>query len=46
MGRAIQRFLVDENGKMGYWQIDCLKLHIGSGTKLESVPEHLPRDIY
>ena len=46
MGRAIQRFLVDENGKIGYLQIDCLKLHIGSGTVPESVPEHLPRDIY
>ena len=27
-------------------QIDCLKRHIRSGTVLESIPEHLPRDIY
>ena len=46
MGSAIQRFLVDENGKIEYLQIDCLKRHIGSGTVLESIPEHLPRDIY
>ena len=46
VGRAIQRFLVHENGKIGYLQIDCLKLHTGSGTVLESVPEHLPSDIY
>ena len=46
MGSAIQRFLVDENGKIEYLQIDCLKRHIGSGTVLESIPEHLPCDIY
>ena len=40
MGIAIQRFVVDENGKNG------LKHHIGSGTVLESTPEHLPRNIY
>ena len=45
-GRAIQCFLVDENGKIEYLQIDCLKHHIGSGTVLESIPEHLLRDIY
>ena len=46
VGRAIQRFLVDENGKIEYLQIDWLKRHIGSGTVLESIPEHLPHDIY
>ena len=46
VGKAIQRFLVDENGKIEYLQIDCLKRHIGSGTVLESIPKHLPRDIY
>ena len=44
--KAIQHFLVDENGKIEYLQIDCLKRHIGSGTVLESIPEHLPHDIY
>ena len=46
MGRAIQRFLVDENGKIEYLQIDCLKRHIVSGTVLQSIPEHLPHNIY
>ena len=46
MGRAIQRFLVDENGKIEYLQIDCLKHHIVSGTVLQSTPEHLPHNIY
>ena len=46
VGRASQRFSVDENGKIEYLQIDCLKRHIGSGTVLESIPEHLPCDIY
>ena len=32
--------------KIEYLQIDCLKCHIGSGTVLESIPEHLPRDFY
>ena len=36
--RAIQRFLVDENGKIDYLQIDYLKCHIGSGTVLEPIP--------
>ena len=46
VGRAIQRFLVGENRKIEYLQIDCLKRHIGSGTVLESIPDHLPRNIY
>ena len=46
VGRAIQHFVVDENGKIEYLQIDFLKHHIGSGTVLESIPEHLPCDIY
>ena len=46
VGRAIQRFLEDKNGKIEYLQIDWLKRHIGSGTVLESIPERLPRDIY
>ena len=46
VGRAIQRFLEDKNGKIEYLQIDWLKRHIGSGTVLESIPEHLPHDIY
>ena len=46
LGRAIQRFLVYENGKIEYLQNNCLKRHIGSGTVLESIPEHLPHNIY
>ena len=46
VGKAIQRFLVDENGKIEYLQIDCLKRHIVSGTVLQSTPEHLPHNIY
>ena len=46
VGRAIQHFLVDENGKIEYLQIDCLKRHIVSGTVLQSTPEHLPHNIY
>ena len=46
MGRAIQRFVVDENGKIEYLQINGLKHHISSGTVLEFFPEHLPRNIY
>ena len=46
MGIAIQHFLLDENGKMEYLQIDCLKRQIGSSAVLESIPEQLPHDIY
>ena len=46
VGRAIQHFLVNENGKIEYLQIDCLKHHIGSGTVLDSIPEHLPPTRY
>ena len=37
---------MDENGKVAALQIDCLKRHVGSCTILDSIPEHLPRDIY
>ena len=43
VGRAIQHFLIDENGKIEYLQIDCLKCHTGSGTVLESIPEQLSK---
>ena len=46
VGRAIQCFLVDENGKIEFLQINYLKCHIGSGTVLQFIPEHLPHNIY
>ena len=46
VGRAIQCFLVDENGKIEFLQINYLKCHIGSGTVLQFIPGHLPHNIY
>ena len=42
----MQLFLTDKNGVINFLQIDCLKQDVGSGNILESVPAHLPRDVY
>ena len=39
------RFLLDVDWPTTEIQFNCLKPHVGSGTILESPPEHLP-DIY
>ena len=46
IGRALQRFLTDENGVIHFLQIDCLKQYVGSGNILESVTAYLQRDVY
>ena len=38
IGRAIKRFLIDENGTVEAFQIDCLKPRVGTGTVLEGIP--------
>ena len=43
--KLIKIFLHDENGPTAALSIDCLKLLIGSGNILESIPLHLPCDI-
>ena len=43
--KLIEMFLHDENGPIAALSIDCLKLLIGSGNILESIPLHLPCDI-
>ena len=42
----MQLFLTDKNGVINFLQIDCLKQDVGSGNILESIPAHLPRDVY
>ena len=45
VAKATRRFLSDENGKAYALEMKSLKLKIGSGTILKSVPQHLGRDI-
>ena len=45
-GKATKRFLEDENGLVSAIEIDCLKPHVGNEPILESIPAHLPRDLY
>ena len=45
IGKVENRFLLDVDGPATEIQLNCLKPHVGSGTILESPPEHLP-DIY
>ena len=42
IARAKRRFLM--NNSVSGIEMDCLKPHVGSGTVLEEVPQHLPRD--
>ena len=44
VGKALKRFLSDEDGPVSGFEIECLKPHIGIGTILESNPSHR-RDI-
>ena len=46
IGKVTRRFLQDVNGPTSSLEIDCLKLQAGNSTVLESVPLHLPRDIF
>ena len=46
VGKALRRFLVDADGPVTSIQIECLKQHVGTEPILESIPPHLPRDIY
>lgn len=41
IGRALNRFLYDENGVPTGLRLDCLRLHVGSGTEFQSNPDHL-----
>ena len=45
VAKATRRFLSDENRKAYALEMESLKPKIGSGTILESVPQHLGRDI-
>ena len=45
VAKATRRFLSDENGKAYALEMESLKPKIGSGTILESVSQHLGRDI-
>ena len=45
VGKAIRRFLVDEDGQASALEIDCLRPHVGSDTFLDSVPPHLTPDV-
>ena len=45
VGKATRRFLDDVDGPVSGFEFDCLKPHIGTGTVLTSIPDHLERDI-
>ena len=45
VAKATRRFLSDENGKAYALEMESLKPKIGSGTILQSVPQHQGRDI-
>ena len=45
VSKATHHFLSNENGKAFAQEMESLKPKIGSGTILESVPQHLGRDI-
>ena len=45
VGKATRRFLDDVDGPVEGIEFDCLKPHVGTGTILLSVPEHLQRDV-
>ena len=45
VGKAVRRFMDDVNGPVTALEIESLKPHVGSGNILESIPEHLERDI-
>ena len=45
VGKVTKRFLADEDGPTESIKLDCLKPHFGSGTVLDAIPAHLPRDI-
>ncbi|XP_065064643.1 uncharacterized protein LOC135690884 [Rhopilema esculentum] len=45
IGKVTKRFLADVDGPATGIELDCLKPHFGSGTVLEGIPSHLPRDI-
>lgn len=45
VGKATRRFLHDVDGPVSGIEFDCLKPHIGTGTVLSSIPDHLERDI-
>lgn len=42
IAKATRRFLKKDS--VSGIEMDCLKPHVGSGTVLEEVPQHLPRD--
>ena len=44
IGKAVRRFLRDENGPVESILIRCLKSKVGSGTVLEDTPAHQPPD--
>ena len=45
IGKILRMLLSDENGNPYAVEVESLKLKAGSGTILESVPEHLGRNI-
>ena len=46
VGKVAQRFLFDEGGPVAALRVDCLKPQVGLEPVLESIPPHLPRDMY
>ena len=46
VAKAIRRFLQDTDGPVTCLEVDCLKPQVGTGAILESIPPHLPRDVY
>lgn len=44
--RKRARFLTDKDGRTLSQELDCLRPHVGTLPILESIPPHLPRDIY
>ena len=45
VGKAMKRFLCDENGPATSLEIDCLKPNFGKSNIFDSVPSHLQQDI-
>ena len=45
IGRALRRFLEEEDGKISHLEIDCLKPHVGTSNIMDEYPEH-QNDVY
>lgn len=45
VGKALKRFIDDESNVATSLEVDCLKLHIGTGNVLEEYAPHIDCDI-